>query len=75
MLHRIGDMEKAGFVDLSFADLQTCRFANLSAQEILEYLKRHNLFLMPLEDERRLYRYHQRVRDAATDHLGKATGW
>ncbi len=28
------------------------------AQEILEYLERSNLFLIPLDDERRWYRYH-----------------
>ncbi len=28
------------------------------AQEILEYLERSNLFLVPLDDERRWYRYH-----------------
>ena len=75
MLHRIGDMEKAGSANLRSANLQTCKFADLSAQEVLEYLERHNLFLVPLDDEGRWYRYHQRVRDAAMDHLGKAAGW
>src|SRR5215210_192767 len=30
----------------------------VSGQEILEYLERANLFLVPLDDERRWYRYH-----------------
>jgi LuxR family maltose regulon positive regulatory protein len=30
-----------------------------SAQEILEYLERNNLFVVPLDGERRWYRYHQ----------------
>jgi LuxR family maltose regulon positive regulatory protein len=33
------------------------------AQEILEYLERSNLFLVPLDDERRWYRYHHLFMD------------
>ena len=64
-------MERGGSANSQIANLQ---IADLSAQEILEYLERHNLFLVPLDDEGRWYRYHQRVRDAAMDHLGQATG-
>ena len=34
------------------------RDASTSGQETLEYLERANLFLVPLDDERRWYRYH-----------------
>jgi LuxR family maltose regulon positive regulatory protein len=33
--------------------------SSVSGQEILEYLEHANLFLVPLDDERRWYRYHQ----------------
>ena len=32
--------------------------ATLSCQQMLEYLERNNLFLTPLDDERKWYRYH-----------------
>jgi len=43
-----------------FADLQ---FADLSSKEILEYLDRYNLFVVPLDNERRWYRYHRLFAD------------
>lgn len=38
--------------------------ADSRAQEILEYLERTNLFLVPLDSERRWYRYHHLFLDA-----------
>jgi len=46
-----------------FADLQIRRFADLSNQQILEYLERNNLFVLPLDNERRWYRYHRLFAD------------
>jgi len=40
-----------------FAGSQVRRFAD-SSQQILEYLERNNLFVIPLDDEQRWYRYH-----------------
>ncbi len=34
-----------------------------SARDILEYLERHNLFVVPLDSERRWYRYHRLFAD------------
>jgi LuxR family maltose regulon positive regulatory protein len=34
------------------------RFSNLSSQQTLEYLEQANLFIVPLDNERRWYRYH-----------------
>jgi LuxR family maltose regulon positive regulatory protein len=39
------------------------RDAPFQAQEILKYLERANLFLVPLDDERRWYRYHHLFMD------------
>ena len=49
-----------------------------SGQETLEYLERANLFIVPLDDERRWYRYHhlfadllrQRLHQSATSSIG-----
>ena len=40
-----------------------------SGQETLEYLARANLFLVPLDDERRWYRYHHLFADVLRMHL------
>ena len=50
-----------------------------NSQEILEYLEQANLFLVPLDDERRWYRYHhlfaeflrQRLQKNASDHIAE----
>ena len=44
-------------VGLRSSDLPICRFAD--SQEILEYLDRANLFLVPLDSRREWYRYHR----------------
>jgi LuxR family maltose regulon positive regulatory protein len=44
--------------DRAALDLQIGRLADSSSHEILEYLERANLFIVPLDDERRWYRYH-----------------
>lgn len=44
---------------------------NPSAQEMLEYLERDNLFVIPLDDERRWYRYHHLFRDLLRQRLGQ----
>jgi len=44
-----------------FADLPTFQFAD--SQEILEYLESANLFIVPLDEERRWYRYHRLFAD------------
>jgi len=42
-----------------------------SGQEILEYLERTNLFIVPLDSERRWYRYHYLFGDLLRQRLGK----
>lgn len=43
-----------------------------SGQEILEQLERANLFIVPLDDERRWYRYHHLFGDLLRQRLGQA---
>ena len=42
---------------------------SVSGQEILEYLQRANLFIIPLDDERRWYRYHHLFADLLRQRL------
>ncbi len=42
-----------------------------SGQETLEYLEHANLFIVPLDDERRWYRYHHLFGDLLRQRLGK----
>jgi LuxR family transcriptional regulator, maltose regulon positive regulatory protein len=44
--------------------------SSASGQEILEYLERANLFLVPLDNERRWYRYHHLFADLLRQRLG-----
>jgi len=44
------------------------------SNEILEYLERSNLFLVPLDDERIWYRYHHLFADLLRAQLQKSTG-
>jgi LuxR family maltose regulon positive regulatory protein len=55
-----------------FADVQICRFESLPGQEILEYLERANLFVVPLDSERRWYRYHRLFADLLRQRLHQA---
>jgi len=55
-------------------DLPICRFADLSAKEILEYLERYNLFVVPLDNERRWYRYHRLFADLLRARLHQEMG-
>ena len=43
--------------------------ATVSGQETLEYLERANLFIVPLDNERRWYRYHQLFADLLRQRL------
>ena len=45
--------------------------ADGSSQETLEYLERANLFVMPLDDERRWYRYHHLFGDLLRQRLSQ----
>lgn len=47
---------------------------NSSAQETLETLERDNLFVVPLDDERRWYRYHHLFRDLLRQRLSQKHG-
>ncbi|HEX9373595.1 MAG TPA: LuxR C-terminal-related transcriptional regulator [Roseiflexaceae bacterium] len=49
-------------------------FGNGESQGILEELERANLFLVPLDDERRWYRYHQLFADALRARLAREAG-
>jgi LuxR family maltose regulon positive regulatory protein len=44
-------------------------FPSASGQETLEYLERTNLFIVPLDNERRWYRYHHLFADVLRMHL------
>jgi LuxR family maltose regulon positive regulatory protein len=46
----------------------------LPSQEILEYMDRENLFLIPLDDERRWYRYHRLFADLLEERLVRVHG-
>ena len=46
----------------------------LPSQEILEYMDRENLFLIPLDDERRWYRYHRLFADLLEERLMRVHG-
>ncbi len=54
-----------------------------AGQETLEYLERANLFIVPLDNERRWYRYHhlfaellrQRLRQGASEYHVRASRW
>ncbi len=50
------------------------RLSPLDSQSILEYLERANLFLVPLDDERRWYRYHHLFADLLRAQLFKSCG-
>ena len=45
-----------------------------SAQQILESIQQANLFLVPLDNERRWYRYHHLFGDLLRKRLGQSTG-
>ncbi|MDQ5865780.1 MAG: LuxR C-terminal-related transcriptional regulator [Chloroflexota bacterium] len=47
--------------------------APASGQETLEYLERANLFIIPLDDERRWYRYHHLFADLLRQRLHQST--
>ncbi len=46
--------------------------ASASGQETLEYLERANLFIVPLDNERRWYRYHHLFADLLRQRLGQS---
>jgi LuxR family maltose regulon positive regulatory protein len=46
---------------------------SISGQEILEYLERANLFIVPLDKARRWYRYHHLFADLLRQRLGQST--
>src|SRR6266540_2412673 len=47
--------------------------SSVSGQETLEYLERANLFLVPLDNERRWYRYHHLFADLLRQRLHQST--
>jgi LuxR family maltose regulon positive regulatory protein len=47
----------------------------VSGQETLEYVERSNLFLVPLDSERRWYRYHHLFAELLRQRLRQATAW
>jgi len=47
--------------------------SSTSGQETLEYLERNNLFIVPLDDERRWYRYHHLFADLLRQRLQQST--
>ena len=51
--------------------MPSCSDTAGSGQETLEYLERANLFIVPLDNERRWYRYHHLFRDILRQRLGQ----
>ena len=47
----------------------------VSGQETLEYIERSNLFLVPLDSERRWYRYHHLFAELLRQRLRQDTSW
>jgi LuxR family maltose regulon positive regulatory protein len=47
--------------------------SNLRSQHVLDYLESSNLFIIPLDDEQRWYRYHHLFGDLLRKRLGQAT--
>lgn len=50
-----------------------CSKATASGQETLEYIEQNNLFLVPLDNERRWYRYHHLFADLLRQRLYQST--
>lgn len=46
----------------------------LTSRQILEYLERHNLFIIPLDNVRQWYRYHSLFADLLRQQLGQKSG-
>ena len=46
---------------------------SVSGQKTLEYLEHANLFIVPLDNERRWYRYHHLFADLLRQRLGQST--
>ena len=55
------------------ADLCDAVTGRNDSQEILNYLERHNLFLVPLDNQRQWYRYHHLLADSLRAGLDDAT--
>jgi LuxR family maltose regulon positive regulatory protein len=55
------------------ADLCAALTGRAESQLVLERLDRENLFLIPLDDERRWYRYHHLFADVLRNHLRRAS--
>src|SRR6266545_1894733 len=64
-----GKKQKDGAGD---ADLLPFTFDLLPSQRVLEELERRNLFLVPLDEQRTWYRYHQLFRDALRQRLASS---
>jgi LuxR family maltose regulon positive regulatory protein len=69
VLHRQPDEVRAFLLDTSVLDQLTSGLCDAltgrsDGQSMLETLERENLFVVPLDDERRWYRYHQLFADA-----------
>jgi LuxR family transcriptional regulator, maltose regulon positive regulatory protein len=56
----------------SLCDAVLCDYS-VSGQETLEYLERTNLFITPLDDERRWYRYHHLFAELLRQRLQQST--
>jgi LuxR family maltose regulon positive regulatory protein len=52
---------------------KTCGFVD-SSEQILEHLERNNLFIVPMDDERRWYRYHRLFADFLRARLERDSG-
>jgi LuxR family maltose regulon positive regulatory protein len=62
----------AASADSGFSDVRISSFAG--SQQILEHLERNNLFVVPLDDERRWYRYHHLFADLLQHRLQRERG-
>lgn len=63
---------RCSFLDRLQADLCRAVTGRADAQEVLEYLDRNNLFVIPLDDERCWYRLHHLFQDLLRSRLSEA---
>jgi LuxR family maltose regulon positive regulatory protein len=81
VLHQQSEKIQAFLLRTSILDRMCSSLCNailldpdMSGQETLEYLERANLFIIPLDNDRRWYRYHHLFGDLLRQQLGQPQG-
>jgi LuxR family maltose regulon positive regulatory protein len=68
----LGTENEKSRIENEGAEPHHSQFSILNSQSVLEYFERANLFLVPLDDERRWYRYHNLFADVLRERLGRS---